>query len=104
MIGRWPEPSIDHKNMDKADNRWDNLREATYSENCRNKKVNSNNALGFKGVIKRQGHQFRHAPYEAYIRPRAGERVYLGRFETAQEAHAAYSAAAAKLHGDFART
>ena len=33
----WPELFIDHINMDKSDNRIENLREATHSENLANK-------------------------------------------------------------------
>ena len=101
MEGRWPDPTSDHVNGNGLDNRWVNFREASFRENAQNRKTTS--VLGFKGVIKRKGVQFRHAPYEAYIRV-AGDRVYLGRFQTAQEAGAAYAVAAQKHYGDFART
>lgn len=37
MTGRWPDDQLDHINRIKADNRWDNLREATHSENMMNR-------------------------------------------------------------------
>lgn len=34
---KWPEKYIDHVNRDKSDNRIENLREASHSENCQNR-------------------------------------------------------------------
>lgn len=39
MKGRWPASQIDHKNRIRNDNRWENLREATPSENNSNKTI-----------------------------------------------------------------
>jgi HNH endonuclease len=36
MTGRWPKRLVDHHNRDKIDDRWDNLRPATYSQNGAN--------------------------------------------------------------------
>jgi len=41
---------IDHINRNGLDNRRCNLRFCSVSENCRNKKLNSNNTSGFRGV------------------------------------------------------
>ncbi len=32
MTGKFPQPTIDHINQNRADNRWENLREATFQE------------------------------------------------------------------------
>lgn len=48
--GRWPSKFIDHKNGNRADNRWCNLREANDSQNSRNSSMPSNNKSGYKGV------------------------------------------------------
>ncbi len=39
VTGRDPNPELDHINRIRDDNRWDNLRECTHSENCTNKSV-----------------------------------------------------------------
>lgn len=39
MTGEWPMGVIDHKNRNTSDNRWDNLRDVSYSENLHNKHV-----------------------------------------------------------------
>lgn len=98
MTGEWPKANIDHKNMDKVDNRWDNLREATVAQNGWNAKAQKHNKSGFKGVIlcRPTGR------YYAQICAN-GQRHHLGHFATPEEARAAYVAAAAKYHGEFAR-
>lgn len=101
MMGRWPEPMVDHKNQDKLDNRWCNLREATASQNSQNRKVASTNKLGFKGVIAKE--RYGVVKYEAVIRLDNGRRKHLGRFNTPQEAHQAYVMAAEAHHGEFAK-
>ncbi len=56
MTGKWPEDQIDHKNRIKDDDRWDNLREATQSQNSFNRswcEVNGD----LRGIAE-CGHQF----------------------------------------------
>ena len=101
MEGRWPDPEVDHQNGDGFDNRWVNLREATKGQNAQNRKMPITNKVGMKGVI--QVKRFGVTKFEARIKV-AGKQMHLGRFETAQEAHAAYCNVADKHFGDFART
>jgi len=97
MTGDWPVDEIDHENTNSADNRWSNLRPADSSENKCNKRISSRNTTGFKGVSRTENGRWR-----AGIALR-GKRRSLGRFDTPEEAHAAYAAAAERLHGEFAR-
>ena len=50
MTGEWPKEHVDHINGFRLDDRWENLREATRSENMRNTKLRSNNTSGTRGV------------------------------------------------------
>ena len=50
MTGEWPQFEIDHKNRIRSDNRWNNLRPATNSQNKINGKAYKNNKSGYKGV------------------------------------------------------
>ncbi len=97
--GRWPENQIDHINGDKTDNRIANLREATHAENLQNSRRPSRNTSGFKGVCFDRSR----GKWMARIHADGRDRM-LGRFDTPEEAHAAYRAAAEKHHGEFART
>jgi HNH endonuclease len=97
MTGKWPRNEIDHKDCDPLNNRLDNLREATRSENLINW-PNFRNKHGLRGVsMHGRSQKF----YKAYICVN-GKRTYLGSFKSAEEAHAAYCVAAARLHGEFA--
>lgn len=93
--GRFPFPYLDHKDFDRANNRLRNLREATIFQNNQNVRLKRSNTTGLKG-IERSG-----SKWVARIRAH-GERRYLGVFDTAEEAHAAYCEAAKELHGAFA--
>jgi HNH endonuclease/AP2 domain len=94
---RWP-PVIDHRDRDPSNNRWDNLRRATVSQNNANRRRPKSNACGFKGVCRLPSGRWR------AIIHKNGRRYELGVFATPEEAHAAYVAAARKLFGEFART
>ena len=52
VTGEWPEAEIDHKNRDKSDNRWANLREARRPENIANSVVRADSKIGLKGVAR----------------------------------------------------
>lgn len=97
IYGKWPENYTDHINRSRADNRISNLREATYAQNQQNKQKSYYNTSGYKGVfwVPSCGN------WRARIRLN-GKRMSLGSFVTAEEAHAAYCAAANDLHGEFA--
>lgn len=97
MTGGWPSNDIDHRNGDSLNNRWGNLREATAAENNRNRKPRRH-STDLKGVSR-----YRDGRFMAQIRV-AGRPRFLGYFNTPEEAHASYAAAAHEHHGDFART
>lgn len=98
VTGNWPKNEIDHKNTKRADNRWQNLREATRTQNNGNTPRPRHNTSGFKGV---SWHAARRK-WAAYINI-AGKTNYLGLHITPELAHAAYMRAARKQFGNFAR-
>jgi hypothetical protein len=96
--GRFPDLEIDHVNMNKTDNRIENLRLATHSQNGANTGKKRNNKSGYKGV-----HYSRiRKKWRAQIE-KGGNKHHLGLFYTPEEAHNAYIKAAQELFGEFAR-
>ena len=95
-----PGVQIDHINNDPLDNRSENLRICTTSQNGMNRKLGTNSATKYKGVcavMKKMGLR-----YYASIALQK-KRYNLGIFNSAQEAAIAYNNAAIKLYGEFAR-
>ena len=54
MEGCLPE-CVDHIDGKRANNRWFNLRGCTHAENMRNRRMNSRNTSGYRGVVEHQG-------------------------------------------------
>ena len=96
QTGAWPRRHIDHINGTKTDNRFANLREATRSQNMSNRGKLATNTSGFKGVTRRHDEKRWRAQIKVH-----GKIRNLGRFNTPEEAHAAYGVAAKKYHGEF---
>lgn len=98
MMGEWPTGEIDHKDLNKDNNRWPNLREASRGENCRNRHVRSDSSSGVKGVyLEKSSGKFK------VMIGVSGRDIYVGRFDTVDDAKTAYANAATIHHGDFAR-
>jgi len=87
---------VDHIDGNTLNNEPLNLRAATVSQNNHNRRINSNNKTGFKGVRKKFG------KYEARVQC-GGASHYLGLFDTPEEANEAACNKRAELHGKFAK-
>ena len=88
---------IDHINGDKLDNRIENLRSATVGQNQHNRKTNTNNTSGYKGVCWDKAMK----KWRARIKLE-DKSIHLGYFTNAEEADKVVRAAREELHGSFA--
>ncbi len=95
MTGSVPE-YVDHKNRNKTDNRWKNLRKTTKSKNGAN--MVRPNKHGFKGIY----YSKNMCRFVACIKINY-KKISLGTYDTAEEAHMAYRKAAKKYYGQYAR-
>lgn len=88
---------IDHKNRNPLDNRRENLRYCTHSQNLANKSMQVNSKTGYRGV------DFHKARGKFRARIVVKDRsIHLGRFNTPEEAALAYNIAAKEIYGEFA--
>ncbi len=87
----------DHINQNKLDNRSENLRTCSKSNNSRNRGKQRNNTSGYKGVVY-------HGSSKKWRAQIITDNKYrnLGHYVTKREAALAYNAAAIVLHGEFA--
>lgn len=95
MVHGTEPPQIDHRNGIGTENWLDNLREATNRQNGCNVRKHKDGRAPFKGIHKHK------RKWVASI----GDNykvIYLGLFNTPEEAHAAYCKAASELHREFA--
>jgi hypothetical protein len=95
VYGEWPKGDVDHKNTIRSHNWIDNLRLATRSQNVANGRLRAINTVGLKGVSRNQ------TKWMARIR-KDDQLIFIGNFDSPEEAHAAYVAKAEELFGEFA--
>jgi hypothetical protein len=89
---------VDHIDRNGLNNRRDNLRLVTKSQNQHNRAISSNNTSGYKGVFKHKAS----GKWLSEINV-AGKQLYLGLFDTPEDAYAAYCSASVQFHGDYGR-
>jgi hypothetical protein len=89
---------IDHADTDKSNNRWNNLREATVSQNRANTRTPRNNRSGVKGVYWCEKNQRWIATF------RKDFKIYhVGSFKSLDEARIAFRKKYSEIHGEYAR-
>jgi len=91
--GQWPKNDCDHINRIKDDNRIQNLRDVTRSQNKQNQLVTRVSKSGIKGVF----WVVKIGRWQAEIMHQ-GKSYILGRFVDIEDAAKAYKAAAKKFH------
>lgn len=89
---------VDHIDGNGLNNKRENLRIATVSQNAYNSLTPKNNTSGYKGATFHN----RFGRWIAKISAE-GKSHHLGYFDTPEEAHAAYCEASKRLHGEFAK-
>jgi len=94
--GKDPELHLDHINGDTLDNRIENIRQCTSTQNNHNHRISIKNRSGYKGVsVLKDGR------YKVSIRIGNEERLHLGYYRNVEDAARAYRDAADKYHGEF---
>lgn len=99
VTGREPPDWIDHKDQDRGNNSWDNLREATQRQNSYNGRLSPLNSSGFRCVSFIRAH----GKYRAAVQI-DGKKKHIGYFLTAEDAHAAAADVIRRTRDEFART
>jgi hypothetical protein len=93
MTGEWPAEQIDHINVDRADNRFTNLRQANNAQNNQRSKARADSKTGVLGV---SWHN-KAGKYVAQIR-HLGRTIYLGLHDSVDAAVIVRQAAERRLH------
>ena len=94
--GYMPE-QVDHINRNSLDNRIENMRAATPSQNCSNRRLFKNNTSGFRGVAWDKIHK----KWTSYI-SFGGKRKNLGYYDDIDDAAKRSESARNEFHGDYA--
>jgi hypothetical protein len=97
MTGEFPDSNLDHKDCNGHNNKWENIRKATDTQNCYNRTKMKSNTSGYKGVYFVRENKYRALSSINSVRH------HLGYFKTAQEAAEVYRKFAKEHHGEFYR-
>jgi hypothetical protein len=97
VTGKWPANTVDHVNRIRSDNRWANLREATYAQNSSNRKLVITNKSGYRGV----SFAVKNGKWRASLKC-AYKTINLGDWDTPEQAAMAYDLEAIERFGAFA--
>ena len=95
VTGEWPSQNIDHRDGDRSNNRWNNLRDVCQRVNTENQRTarSTNVSTGLLGAHRRNDT----GRFTSRIKHK-GKSLCLGQFNSAEEAHAAYVIAKRILH------
>ena len=88
VTGEWPENEVDHRDLNRANNIWLNLREATPSQNC---------AARGEYTPERGVELLPSGKYRVRVRS-----VHIGCFDRLEDAAQAYQRSATERFGEFA--
>lgn len=97
MTGEHPKEFIDHKDGNRSNNKWENLREATSIENSRNRKLRNDNNSNLTGV----SFNFRLNKWVATCKIPNKKSNHIGVYESKKEAYDAYVEYASKHFKEF---
>lgn len=97
VTGEWPPQEIDHRDRDRANNRWANLRAASPSQNVANTARRNAPTGSNRGV----SYDHRKKAWRAYA-TKNGRQYFGGYFKYDHQAAAAATALRNRLHGEFA--
>ena len=96
--GYWPKNQIDHIDGKKLNNAITNLREVTNQQNSWNSYKRKNNVSGYKGV---SWHNYsKKWQVSIFVE---NKKIYIGVFESKNDAARAYNEAAIKYHGEYVK-